>query len=360
MFRELWSKAGASSLEDYVARMERLPSIFQNLVRSNRYHLSLAEEMYHQYFLSLTEDIQRILKLPKEQRLQSLLTSEQIDAIPDHKYLNELQTDNGIIALMEKLITLEEAVTMPTSQHLGNLLRDDGDGIVALREGLISPKQIAAMPSCCYIAQLLRDDCDGLMALRERLITPEQIAAMPSDYHVFYLFHRNLNDNIGESFGIRALREKLITPEQVAAIPHENLCLLAIYDNEKSSDINYIDGIVALREGLVTPEQVAVMPTDSRLGDLLNYREAYSKALRERLITPEQVAAMPTRLYLTHLLGYSSLYNNNDNGMRGLREGWITPEQIAALPSEKDIYEFVTRAEMNNDLNLYKKNHGMV
>ncbi len=177
-------------------------------------------------------------------------------------YLKHLLCDSGIIALRERLITIEQVIAMPTTNYLTCLL--NFNGIAALREHLITPEQVIDMSHSNYVGYLF-DNNYGIVALREGLITPKQIRDMPNFVYLLYLF-KNVN-------GITALRERLITPEQVAAMPSANYV--------ESLFLN-VNGITALRKGLITPEQVASLPSAKYAGNLF-YEDLDVSVFRLRL-----------------------------------------------------------------------------
>lgn len=214
----LWRRAGAADYEDFVIRIQKLPEKFQRLILNEQWKLDLAE------------DIQKHLELTPEQRQEKLLTPEQVALLEDPNlfgnndpqimaeygsgYVNVLLDDNGVIALREKLITPEEAVTYENTSPLYLILSDDG--LSALREKLITHEQASRMGEAtlnCLFDPHSRTN--GLIALREKLITPDQILLLEPGPRPTYRIQELLSDK-----GLKALREKLITPEQAAQTPN--------------------------------------------------------------------------------------------------------------------------------------------
>ncbi len=179
----------------------------------NPYRLLFAQG-HGAWNVDFTLDIVRLLstrfyqRSPKMLVEEGLMTVEQIEAVRQFLSDNTLACfllDGGVIALREHLVIPEQVVTMRIGcAHLWNLLCHD-NGITALREGAITLEQVHNISSSVYVGYLFNND-NGIAALREGLVTPEQVSDLPNYLYVKEL----LTDN-----GITALRNRLITPEQI-------------------------------------------------------------------------------------------------------------------------------------------------
>ncbi len=88
---------------------------------------------------------------------------------------------NGLTALRDKLLSpaqIEQLHNKFSSSHLAALLSDNG--LLALREGLITVEQVLGFPYDQRLNDLLSDE--GIEALRLKKITPEWVAELPCVY----------------------------------------------------------------------------------------------------------------------------------------------------------------------------------
>ena len=145
--------------------------------------------------------------------------------------LTDLLTPNGLTALREKLLTVEQTADFSLFRRVLVKLREEGsitpeqanrpygnlsdlltpNGLIALREKLLTVKQAV------YISDLrktLLSDI-GLVVLRESLITAEQAKGL-----FFSQYYNNLSLLLTPN-GLIALRERKLTFEQ--AVNHTNL-----------------------------------------------------------------------------------------------------------------------------------------
>ena len=253
----IWKKFGAKNFENFAQRMQNLSRKYQKLILSGN------------YTLTEVEDIFTLLKLSDEQCQNELRMLSQFKSMPTN-HLDRLLTTNGIIALRESLITAEEVAAMPTGDHIMRLFWDNRT-IDLLRKGLITPAQVATMPTGDHVWRLLSDET--ISALNEGLITINQLAAMPTGDHIMRLFWDNRT--------IDLLRKGLITPAQVATMPTGDHVWRLLSD----------ETISALNEGLITINQLAAMPTGDHIMRLF-WDNRTIDLLRKGLITPAQVAAI--------------------------------------------------------------------
>lgn len=284
----VWRDAGAADYNDFVQRMQALPPEFQSFILSNEH-----------YTLNMAESDRYIVYLPGRRRAQAFFAPKLVAAMRKPYNIEcLLSTFNGIFALREELITLEEADAMPSYVFI-KLLTTDG-GILALREKLITSKQAAAM-SATAIAHLT--SANGILALREGLITLEQANAMPN---------ADLLEPLITDGGILALREGLITLEDVAVFPCYKASIMHL--------LTTANGLLALREGLVTVKQAAAVFDVGFVKALTTDNGIL--ALREKLITTAQAANMCTSLRWRLM--------TTNNGIVELRKGLTFPKQAAS------------------------------
>ncbi|MBA2649786.1 MAG: hypothetical protein H0U75_09390 [Legionella sp.] len=260
------------------------------------------------YTLSSAQNLMLIINSKIGNRLNQLLTKDQIALIPTD-LLIYLENRFGLIALFEKLITPEQAKAMPASLYVHYLLTVNG--LAALREKLITPEQAAAFPSAFYLKHLLTTH--GLTALREQLITIEQVATVGFDFLSYLLTEH----------GLIALREQLITIKQIVPIPSAYYLKFFLTEH----------GLTALREKLIVIEDAALMPNFYWLDYVLT--ESGLIALREQLITIKQIASIPNTSYIKLLL--------TESGLIALREQLITVEQALAMSTPKHLEYLLTQ-----------------
>ncbi len=230
----LAKKMAVETIEEFYERYHKLDQypLVQDGIKYGNLTIPTAEEIVSLFSLSNDEKIARVLQISPEKAVQI-----------HPKILEYSTSDNGILALREKLITIEQASKLGYLR-IQHLLTDHG--IVALREKLITIEQAIKMNGK-QIKYLTQDN--GILALREKLITIEQAIKM------YYLDMKYLTtDN-----GILALREELITIEQASKMSSQYTKLL-------TSD----NGIFALREKLITIEQAKRMSFDKLEGALKN------------------------------------------------------------------------------------------
>jgi hypothetical protein len=240
----------------------------------------------------------------------------------DHA-MSDFLNQNGLAALREKLITMEQIVEM---YCLANRERNYSavsllftpNGLTALREKLIIPHHAARIPG---LDSLLSDQ--GLQLLRERIITSEQVVVIVHGKSRFDSEKRTRVDAFLSENGIFALRNKLLSPQEASNIE--------ILDDLFRSKF----GIEALEAKLITPIQAAKFIHGARSVKAL-LSEAGLTALREKLITPEQAA----EFYHSGMVG-----SNHDHldlllkpvGLQLLRVGLLTPEQSVITGNLRDL-----------------------
>lgn len=165
-----------------------------------------------------TLDIVRWVSIPRNQRLTEMLVTEglmtekqyehvrQIIPREDDRTFDDYLVDNtGLIALRAKFINPDQ-ISQKNASRLEEFFRS-GNGIFALYERLITMDQVLAMPNSAYVHYLLVNP-NGITALREGLITADQAMRLPSYRHLYHLFDDG-------NLGIIALREGLVTPVQL-------------------------------------------------------------------------------------------------------------------------------------------------
>jgi hypothetical protein len=161
---------------------------------------------------------------------ENLMTKKQYVALTDTYrnyrmggYLATLFSEDGISALREKLITLEQIKVLAMAENQARSRMTDTTGMLvqrlylyfllhanardALRAKLITPEQAALMPTAEHLKWLLviTPDNDGPALLREKLMTPEQAARMPTADHIHFL---------ASPEGVAALKDEKLTAEQ--------------------------------------------------------------------------------------------------------------------------------------------------
>lgn len=96
----VWKTYGAKSYEDFVTRIKILPQKFQIMI------------LNQQYTLPVAENIVEYLSLSRIERQEKFFVAKQLAAMPTPHYIDAMLSDNGVIALAEKLITPEQAADM--------------------------------------------------------------------------------------------------------------------------------------------------------------------------------------------------------------------------------------------------------
>lgn len=157
-----------------------------------------------------------------------------------------LRSDIMFVALYEGLITIDEILRLGTVY--GRCLLCSIHGLDALREKLISVEQASSMPSSNHLYDLFFGQNRGLTALREGLITVEELQAMPHRWFIFFLFRH----------GFQAFQEKLITAVEVSKMPLR-------LTTPQLWDIIFI----ALRENKITIAEISAIPDNKTLRDYL-------------------------------------------------------------------------------------------
>ena len=271
-------KAGADDYVDFKQRMIALKT-----------HSMLHEYVWDDFYkLSDAEKVKSILILPKGERLGAVLSAKQYHAMQHKDYLNDLFSDNGIMALHEKLITITLADEMPSKEHLVYLLSDHG--LKVLRSHIITAEQ----------ATKIRDS----LVLND-LITIETIL-------IEYL----------KNFGLHTDNEQLIMHGMFILYEKLIVCAQLVDSRLKFRTLLTIEGLEALFHNLITPQQAAAMP----LGHLKYMFSHGMSQLRDRLITPEEAVTLPTPMHAMYLF---------IQGLDALKNGLITVAQAAKISLEE-------------------------
>ena len=205
--------------------------------------------------------------------------------LPSDNYsdVSILLSENGLQALREGLITPAQAYKI---RGLEALLSNYG--LKALREKWITPELAGEfydgpIARCHFLSNLLCEN--GLIALEEGLITAEQAYKIPQ-------LSTLLTD-----IGLKALREKWITPELAGEFYHVHIRSVGSY---RCSSLSYLlceNGLIALEEGLITAEQANKIDSLKMLLSDLGL-----EILRKKIITPEQVAKYDGRSHIWEML----------------------------------------------------------
>uniref|UniRef100_A0A6C0K0C1 Uncharacterized protein n=1 Tax=viral metagenome TaxID=1070528 RepID=A0A6C0K0C1_9ZZZZ len=105
-----------------------------------------------------------------------LITSEQMDKIPNHYTRILFSNDRFLVALRERLITMEQILEFPRWSD-AQILFESETGLEMLRKKLITAKDVRNLPSGQYVAFFFRKE-GVLEALSEKKITAKEIATM--------------------------------------------------------------------------------------------------------------------------------------------------------------------------------------
>lgn len=146
-----WMYMGSIDYDDFVERARALPYELQKLVLSET----------KPYTLAFAEKANRILALPQNERIKTLLTPEQITLCGSQ--LSCFRYNNLILALLEGLITPK--TISHTYYPILSIVFENNNGILALREGLFTLKQVSNLPFPAFIEALLNSQ--GISALRK-------------------------------------------------------------------------------------------------------------------------------------------------------------------------------------------------
>lgn len=322
---ELWKIFGAENYQDFTNKILFLSKKTQALVLTHQYTLDSAIKTQHLLNLPLAERKKWILSLDingaHQQQLDLLFT------------VSQLVSDNGIIALHERLFTINELCIFDHINLLDLLLTDNG--LIALREKLITPKQAKNADENALMFLLSEY---GLNALREHLIFPNQkfncenkdIPKINRPYGtplnpsppLDFALRTLLSDR-----GIHAFQEHLITIEQAANFFYKDTLLKILLTK---------NGAAALQEKLISMDEIYNM-NKFILHALLS--DNGLTALREKLITPEQSANLLSQI--DTLL--------SDEGIKALQHRLITLEEAYSIKDDIRLAEIIN--ERLNNLN---------
>lgn len=142
--------------------------------------------------------------------------------LPDYVKESSLSSDNGIKALVEGLITIEQAMMLyKCSSTLLSIILSD-NGLIALRENLITPEQLSKLRYPNYCSRDLLSD-EVITTLRTGLITADVLMEIPDNIRF-----------LCSEYGRIALRERRITPQQAKTMSRSELIdILDSVKNEK-------------------------------------------------------------------------------------------------------------------------------
>jgi len=239
-------------------------------------------------FLSALSTIIDKEKIKSIKQLQTVLTPNGIEALRDNlltvEQINQFDfgssvhevdplklilSDNGLACLRDKLLTGQDAVLLSKiiddrekwsrskNNNLKNLLTDEG--VYALKKGIISVDDAKTY----FLTHLCIKG--AVEALQEKLITIGQLSQFTSSCP--------LNDFLNE-IGLQALRDKLFSVEDI---------LLSGQLEQLRELLNPI-GLIALRKKLITPQEASLIKWDC-LYSLLN-NPYIIEALELKLVSP--------------------------------------------------------------------------
>lgn len=117
-----------------------------------------------------------ILESMRKAFILGLITSEQMDKIPNHYTRILFSNDRFLVALRERLITMEQILEFPRWSD-AQILFESETGLEMLRKKLITAKDVRNLPSGQYVAFFFRKE-GVLEALSEKKITAKEIATM--------------------------------------------------------------------------------------------------------------------------------------------------------------------------------------
>lgn len=201
----LWQNYGAKNLKDFIDRIQKLPTKFQQLVLSNDYNLPQIEELIV-IFAAIRAELISYYDVAKQLKAHPLFQQ-----LPN-TYLNLLCSKNGICALAEGLISPAQVALFPTLTYLSAVIKNEY-GLTALREGLITIREIAALPSSDHVWSFLITQ-RRLNILREGLISLKQAALLSAKV----LFSVLTNDEY-----LLALRRKVFSIEEIAPLSEDKV-----------------------------------------------------------------------------------------------------------------------------------------
>lgn len=203
---------------------------------------------------------------------KELLTLEEINGL-EEKGINHVREEdkvdhllskNGLKALQQKLITIEQAHAL-SKYELRALFSDNG--LKALQQKLIDVDEIISLKGDVNISQILftvftqNNSDNGLKALEHKLIDIKQLIDIMKTFESSSSLYRILGYLLSDN-GLKALQQQLVTVEGVMSVEEEHyLYGDGIYGDNPHVPGNIYPslfsetGLEAMRQGFITVQQ---------------------------------------------------------------------------------------------------------